>query len=382
VSSNAYYWAGSACRIAFGLGMHRDLGPSSSTRMPVGDTRIFRRIWWTLVQVDVLASLHHGRPPMIDPDDFDQTPLTSNDFIEYCGHTNQHVNIDYCIQNSNLCNIIISILKLSSPGSLRRCRLNPTSLENQKASLDSRLVGWYLRLPQTLIGASSKAPDFWSQQIQLHYNLALLHLHRITIGTDQSSHISNSDHEQQKSLSTRHTAALSIAKIFDDILAMGAIDRCSFTSLTAMLSAAIQMSFEARSAAASGEVVLALQSQSRVESMLPAMKAIAGYWPSAEAIDNIFRKLSAEIKEQTRSYFSRLELMRDEFATADGVETMSNSENLAGSALWDASFNESLAAGWSNIFGIGDANPFENFESLGPMDSWLTMSTESHRFSG
>ena len=141
------------------------------------------------------------------------------------------------------------------------------------------------------------------------------------------------------------------------------------------------MSFEARSAAANGEVVLALQSQSRVESMLPAMKSIAGYWPSAEAIDNIFRKLSAEIKEQTRSYFSRLELIRDEFATA-GVETTSSSENVTESALWDASFNGSLAAGWSNIFGIGDANSFENFESLGPMDSWLTMSTESHRFSG
>ena len=30
--------------------MHRDLGPSSSTRMPVGDTRLYRRIWWTLLQ--------------------------------------------------------------------------------------------------------------------------------------------------------------------------------------------------------------------------------------------------------------------------------------------------------------------------------------------
>jgi transcriptional regulatory protein AMDR len=350
--------------------------------MPVGDTRIFRRIWWTLVQVDVLASLHHGRPAMIDPDEFDQTPLTPDDFIEYCGHSNQHVNIDYCIQNSNLCNIIISILKLSSPGSLRRCCLNPNSLESQKASLDSRLVGWYLRLPPPLIGASNKTQDFWTLQLHLHYNLALLHLHRITLGADQSRHSSNSDHEQQKSLSTRHTAALSITKIFDDILAMGAVERCSFTSLTALLSAAIQMSFEARSAAASGEVVLALQSQSRVESMLPAMKSIAGYWPSAEAIDNIFRKLSAEIKEQTRSYFSRLESIRDEFVTASGVETTSSSENVTESASWDASFNGSLAAGWSNIFGIGDVNSFENLESLGPMDSWLTMSTESHRFSG
>jgi len=50
------------------------------------------------------------------------------------------------------------------------------------------------------------------------------------------------------------------------------------------------------------------------------------------------------------------------------------------SASWDASFNGSLAAGWSNIFGIGDVNSFENFESLGPMDSWLTMSNREPPF--
>lgn len=156
VSSNAYYWVGVATWIAFGLAMHRDLGPSSSTRMPLGDTRI----WWTLVQMDVLANLTHGRPTMIDPGDTDQTPLTPEDFIEYCGHKNQHINIDYCIQNSALCNIIISILKLSSPGSLRRCRLNPKSLETQKSTLDARLIGWYLRLPPALVDASSNTTDF------------------------------------------------------------------------------------------------------------------------------------------------------------------------------------------------------------------------------
>jgi transcriptional regulatory protein AMDR len=351
--------------------------------MPVGDTRIFRRIWWTLVQVDILASLHHGRPLMIDPDDSDQTPLTPDDFIEYCGHKNQNVNIDYCIQNSTLCIIIISILKLSSPGSLRRCRLNPKSLETQKASLDSRLVGWYLRLPPPLIGVSSKMSDFWALQIQLHYNIALLHLHRITIETITSSHSSSSEQEQHKSWSTRHTAALSIAKIFDDIVAMDAIERCSFTSLTALLSAAIQMSFEARSAVTSGEVVLALQSQNRLEQMLPSMKAITSYWPSAEAIDSIFCKLSIEVKEQTKLYFSRLELIHNQGVATDVVESTASSENTQQSALSDANFGGSLAAGWSNVFGVGDTNAFENFESLGMMDSWLTMSpTDNHQFLG
>jgi transcriptional regulatory protein AMDR len=319
---------------------------------------------------------------MVDPDDFDQTPLTPDDFVEYCGRKNEHVEIDYCIQNSSLCNIIALILKLSSPGSLRRCRLNPNSLEIQKASLDSKLVGWYLRLPPSLTRASSKTSDFWALQIQLHYNLALLHLHRISIDTNQLSHSSVSEQEQHKSLSTRHTAALSISKIFDGIIALRAIERCSFTSLTALLAAAIQMSSEARSAAGSGEVVLALQSQNRLESLLPAMKDIATYWPSSEAIDSIFRKLSIEVKEQTKSYFARLESMREAPSTEE-AEIMSNSEDVPESASWDTNFNGSLAAGWSNIFGVGDINSFENLESLGMMDSWLTMpATENTQFSG
>ena len=194
---------------------------------------------------------------------------------------------------------------------------------------------------------------------------------------NQSSDSSNAGNEQQTSWNTRHTAALSIAKIFDDILAMDAVERCSFTSLTALLSAAIQMSYEARSAANSGEAILALQSQHRLESLLPAMTAIAAYWPSAEAIDSIFRKLSIEVKDHMKSHFSRLESILDEPATASRLEFTPNPDQV----MWDPTFNGSLAAGWSNIFGVGDASAFENFESIGMIDSWLTMPTaENNNF--
>jgi len=62
---------------------------------------------------------------------------------------------------------------------------------------------------------------------------------------------------------------------FDDILPWVLLKMLLYVS-DSFVVCAIQMSFEARSAAASGEVLLALQSQSRVESMLPAMKSIAG----------------------------------------------------------------------------------------------------------
>ena len=59
VNANSWYWVGMATRAAIGLGMHRDVMPSN---MPVADKRLWRRIWWVLMQFDCLVSLIHGRP--------------------------------------------------------------------------------------------------------------------------------------------------------------------------------------------------------------------------------------------------------------------------------------------------------------------------------
>lgn len=59
VCANAWWWIGVASRVAIGLGMHRDVEPS---KMPEGDKRTWRRIWWCLVQFDLLVSLCYGRP--------------------------------------------------------------------------------------------------------------------------------------------------------------------------------------------------------------------------------------------------------------------------------------------------------------------------------
>lgn len=59
VAANAHYWVGVAARIATGLGMHRD---PSSNKFVATDRRTWRRVWWILVQYDVLISLSYGRP--------------------------------------------------------------------------------------------------------------------------------------------------------------------------------------------------------------------------------------------------------------------------------------------------------------------------------
>jgi transcriptional regulatory protein AMDR len=111
IGANAYYWIGVACRIAFGLGFHRDSSPKARSVIPVQDRRIQRRLFWVLFQCDVLASLQHGRPLMIDEDECDQPPLAIEDFIEIDGQINHNIHIDYCMQSIKLCYIIISIMK-------------------------------------------------------------------------------------------------------------------------------------------------------------------------------------------------------------------------------------------------------------------------------
>lgn len=62
VAANAHYWVGVAGRIATGLGMHRNTGPSM---LVPHDKRMWRRAWWILVQFDVLVSLQYGRPQVM-----------------------------------------------------------------------------------------------------------------------------------------------------------------------------------------------------------------------------------------------------------------------------------------------------------------------------
>lgn len=59
VAADAHFWVGVAARIATGLGMHRN--PVSS-RFVTRDRRMWRRVWYIMVQFDVMVSLSYGRP--------------------------------------------------------------------------------------------------------------------------------------------------------------------------------------------------------------------------------------------------------------------------------------------------------------------------------
>ena len=59
VAANSHFWVGVAARIATGLGMHRNAGSST---LVLHDKKMWRRVWWILVQFDVMVSLQYGRP--------------------------------------------------------------------------------------------------------------------------------------------------------------------------------------------------------------------------------------------------------------------------------------------------------------------------------
>ncbi|KUJ08681.1 uncharacterized protein LY89DRAFT_741533 [Mollisia scopiformis] len=63
---------GSLIRTAMSIGLHRD--PANFPKIPVLQAEIRRRIWATIIELAIQASLDCGMPPMISFEDFDCSP--------------------------------------------------------------------------------------------------------------------------------------------------------------------------------------------------------------------------------------------------------------------------------------------------------------------
>lgn len=368
VSSNAYHWIGVACRIAFGLGMHRNLGLRASSLMPQDDRRIYRRIWWTLYQIEILVSLQHGRPCMIHPDEIDQEPLTRDDFVEQNGLLNSNINIDYCIQNASLCTIILSIIKTFTPGSMRKFLSNPDSFLSTQDNIDQRLASWYLSLPLTLTDFSSEPPEFWTLQMHIHYNMALLHSHRPLHPSLDSIDVAR----RRTSSEACRSAAATISKIFTDLLSSKLLDQCWFTSLTALLATTIQINHEARSSARTGANVLAIQAQACLQRILPVISAISDYWSSAVAVHNLYQDLLKQYKRQLHASIDSEASHADPFDLLPHVQTPLAPTGEASETLGNGDiFN----GDWQALFGAGQMDKSPEIDVDG-MEDWLTMSVD------
>ena len=169
VSSGPYYWVTEAVRTAFGLGMHRDCNPST---LVTHDRRIWRRMWWILVQFDVLVTLTYGRPQAINLEDADVPLPTMKDLDGLQGNADG----DFFIHHTALC-IVIS-------KALRQIFGPHVSLEKRAAAIeeaDRQLALWLMGLPFNLQPQSrgSKAEiSIWESLLHITYNNFLILLHR------------------------------------------------------------------------------------------------------------------------------------------------------------------------------------------------------------
>ncbi|EED16708.1 C6 transcription factor (AmdR), putative [Talaromyces stipitatus ATCC 10500] len=302
VSANAHYWVGVAARIATGLGMHRD---PIANKFVATDRRTWRRVWWILVQYDVLISLSYGRPQAINLEDSDVRPLTPADFVG-CG---PRVQIDFVIHFAGLCSMISYIIR-------ERFGLT-VSMERRKAILpeaDEALANWSLSLPDSLRLRGSM--DSWSAMLHLTYNNFLILLHR---PHPRASAYSEDYGPHDAEICS--AAAGVITSIFEELRQKDCIKYLWCSGVHTLFTAMIQVRVELRFS----NPVLAINALRRFDSTLSSLRCLAEYWYSAETILRLFensKKLQQDLRLVHEEAPGQVRAPRDSDISA---ETMSNS---------------------------------------------------------
>ncbi|PKY04648.1 acetamidase regulatory protein [Aspergillus campestris IBT 28561] len=267
VAANAHYWVGVAARIATGLGMHRN--PVSS-RFVSRDRHMWRRMWYILVQFDVMVSLSYGRPQAINLEDSDVSPLTLADF-EGCG---PRVQAEFAINFSELCTMISYIVR-------ERFGLR-VSAERRTAVLqeaDEALANWSLKLPDTLrLRASDMDP--WSAMLHLTYNNFLILLHR----PHPRASVYSDDYGPHDAEICSAAAGV-IASIFEELRLNDRLKYLWYAGVHTLFTAMIQVRVELRFS----NPVLAINALRRFDSASYSLRELAGYWSHAGTILRLFK---------------------------------------------------------------------------------------------
>lgn len=274
VSSNSWYWVGVACRMAFGIGMHRDLSKYSAGRFPDNDRRLYRRVWWCLFQVEITSALEHGRPSMIHLEDFDQPPLEMDDLRDTDGIVNPNIRYEYCSRKIELCYIALEVSRLSSPGVIASA--NTTAVQ----SVNSRLVAWAL--------SHVSGNDFEALSLHIFYQTIVIHWHRTSINTRILGQI--------QSLDIRKGASKSILVDFESLAAQSQLLKCNFGEVVSLTAVAIQTHQEIKSAVDQRQTLQAINALYDLERVLRIAKAMAEYWPNTEAVFKLFKGLFDKLK--------------------------------------------------------------------------------------
>jgi hypothetical protein len=161
-------WAltGQLVAVAQNLGLHLD---SSGWKIPEWERSLRKRLAWALYMQDRWGALIHGRPPLIQEDDWCVRPVELRDFPETSEDDDDEEGSSEIekgrltfINMISLTEILTEILKtfftLRSTASLDSEGANAvmTTLEKAKP-IQLRLKEWYSKLPQTLAVGETRA---------------------------------------------------------------------------------------------------------------------------------------------------------------------------------------------------------------------------------
>lgn len=267
IAGGPWYWSGIAVRIGCGLGMHRH-----SAILPPMETSQYRRCWWSAFTCEVFSSLETGRPCAVRAEDIDQLPLSVEDMTDSTSsRSDPGLYPNFLIQMVDLAHIGLDILALNEPVQRRVIDVH---------GINARLCQWSL---QSGIPSSSDEENSWDCQLQMHYNLMLLHLHRnFSTGL--------------KSQDVCSVAANAIIRAFERLVALDCLCQCHFTAVSAVTAAGIQLANEIRLAVTLGSFLVALNGLENLNRLLRSAMLLANFWPNAEAVHSLFQEIYHEYK--------------------------------------------------------------------------------------
>ncbi|KAF5014778.1 hypothetical protein F66182_14119 [Fusarium sp. NRRL 66182] len=185
--------------------------------------------------------------------------------------SNCGLNLNFLMQMVDLARIGLDILTLNEPVQRRVIDVH---------AINARLCQWSL---QSGIPSSSDEEISWDYQLQMHYNLMLLHLHR-NFATGL------------KSQDVCSVAAHSIIRTLEKLVALDCLCQCHFTAVSAITAAGIQLANEIRLAVTMGSFLVALNVLENLNRLLRSAMLLAKYWPNAEAVHSLFQEIYHEYK--------------------------------------------------------------------------------------
>ena len=282
ITGGPWYWAGIATRIGCGLGCHR-----RSASLPAAETSQYRRCMWSAFVCEVFACLESGRPCTLRAEDIDQSLLTQDDMgnsaaqrstsdeagdstaAEHEHQDDPRNSLRYLNHMVELAYIGLDILSANAPSSH-----SPVDI----GTLNSRLGLWSISSGSSTTGCDDSPATY---HLRLHYNLILLHLHRNY--TDEPS-----------SKSVCSTAARNVMTTLEKLDSLGFLASCSFTAVSAVTAAGIQLVNEIREATMSRSSLVVIHALEELSRLMQTIVKLTAYWPNAEAVHDVFKGLHRE----------------------------------------------------------------------------------------